>query len=347
MTGSPARSPLEERMHTLIRTAVWTEALGRAPGPIIPLSEGCASRLPFYCVHGLSGAASLLSDLARMLGPEQPFFGIQAPSAKRNAAFAATIEGIAADYVDALMHVQPTGRLVLGGWSIGSIIAFEMAHQLRRRGREDILLVNIDCEFPNVTPAISRSNPLYYWRVARNFPLWLSYEFRENPWGLRPFFARIRRKLAALGRQAWSGVEGRRDHGHAVGGFMDMSRFSPDHRAFVAALYDALYRYVPTRYAGPVLIYEASVQPFAHLRQVAATWRTVTIRPDIVPVAGTHAGIIKAPDGMALAGHLRRRLAEFAAAGAPPRRAPDIEEAAARESFARALSGAPAAMSAG
>lgn len=318
MTNSPFRSNLEERMETLIRKAIWNEVLGRAANAIVPLSEGIAGRPPFYCVHALSGAGSLLGDLARMLGPEQPFFAIQAPHKKRNAAFAASIEGMAEYYVDALLAFQPAGPLVLGGWSVGSIIAFEMAQQLRWRGHEDILLVNIDCEFLNVKPAISRRNPRYYWRVARNFPVWLSYEIRGKEWSAASFAIRIRNRFAASARMAWTrAAEGKLDRGHAVNGFMDTSRFSPDHKAFVASLYDALYHYVPAPYAGPVVIYEASVQPVAHLRQVAATWRRVT-RPEIVPVTGTHSSIIKPPDGTVLAEHLRHRLAGFAAAAPDP-----------------------------
>jgi thioesterase domain-containing protein len=315
-------SSLQDKMQALIHRAVWNEALGKVAHPILPLSEGIEERPPFYCVHALSGAGSILGELARLLGPEQPFFGIQAPTQKRTAAFAASIEGIAKYYVDALMEFQPTGRFALGGWSVGSIIALEMAQQLRRRrGRDDIMLVNIDCELLNVTAGLSRSNPLYFAKVLANFPAWLSYEVGGEHWSLGSFGVRVRNKITAWARMARSRiVEGRLVHGHAVDGFMDTSHFTPDHRAFVATLYDALYRYIPAPYPGAVVVYEASVQPFAHLRQVAATWRTIA-RPEVIPVTGTHASIIKAPDGRALAQHLRARLAMFAVAASPPREA--------------------------
>ncbi|MFH0708430.1 thioesterase domain-containing protein, partial [Escherichia coli] len=42
----------------------------------------------------------------------------------------ATIEEMAAQYVDAMRRVQPHGPYRLAGWCAGGNIAFEMAHQL-------------------------------------------------------------------------------------------------------------------------------------------------------------------------------------------------------------------------
>ena len=316
MTEAPPGTDLAGRMRHLIRMAVWQEALGRTSSVLLPLSDGRADRVPFYCVHALSGAGAVLTTLAEMLGPEQPFVAIQAPVPDRHAGFAGSIEAMARHYAEALMQAQPAGRLALGGWSVGGVIALEMAQYMRARGRHDILLVNIDCELVNVAAAISRRNPLYYWKVAANFPTWLAYDLRDHDWRLRSVIRRFRNKFQALARMARKRIAERRPaHGYAVDGFMDTSRFSADYRAFVRALYDAFYRYVPAAYAGPVVVFEASVQPVVHLRQVGATWRRIAA-PEIIPVTGTHESIIKAPDGIALAAELRRRLAAFAAPSA-------------------------------
>ncbi len=313
MTEAPPATDLAGRMQHLIRTAVWREALGRTSSVLLPLSDGRADGVPFYCVHALSGAGAVLTTLAEMLGPEQPFIAIQAPTSARHPGFARSIEAMAAHYVEALVKARPAGKLALGGWSVGGVIALEMAQQLRARGRRDILLVNIDCELVNVGADIARHSPRYYWKVAANFPTWLAYDLRDRDWRPRSVIRRFRNKFQALARMACRRIAERRPaHGYAVDGFMDTSRFSPDYRAFVRALYDAFYRYVPAPYAGPVVVFEASVQPVAHLRQVGATWRRIA-DPGIIPVTGTHESIIKAPDGIALAAELRRRLAAFAA----------------------------------
>ena len=40
---------------------------------------------------------------------------------------------MAARYLDAIRAVQPTGPYLLGGWSFGGVVAFEMARQLNQQ----------------------------------------------------------------------------------------------------------------------------------------------------------------------------------------------------------------------
>jgi len=67
----------------------------------------------FYCVHAIGGVAADFRHMARMLGPEQPFYGIQAPTDKRNAEFVSSIESISQYYVSELIKFQPEGAFEL------------------------------------------------------------------------------------------------------------------------------------------------------------------------------------------------------------------------------------------
>jgi thioesterase domain-containing protein len=51
---------------------------------------------------------------------------------------------MASDYLAALRAVQPEGPYLLGGWSLGGIIAFEMAQQLEAQGQKVALLALMD-----------------------------------------------------------------------------------------------------------------------------------------------------------------------------------------------------------
>ena len=109
-----------ERCNSLPARRPGPRSLGRAKNIIVPLNEGCA-RLPFYCVHSLSGKATDYIALARMRGPEQPLYGIQMPVKNRNADFGGAIASLSipaiADYYrEALERFQPSGALALGGW---------------------------------------------------------------------------------------------------------------------------------------------------------------------------------------------------------------------------------------
>ena len=55
---------------------------------------------------------------------------------------------MALSYIEALKEVQPEGPYLLGGWSMGGIVAFEMAQQLQRDGHEISLLALLDSHAP-------------------------------------------------------------------------------------------------------------------------------------------------------------------------------------------------------
>jgi thioesterase domain-containing protein len=113
--------------------------------PIVVAIQPHGPKLPFFCVHAVGGNVFSFIDLARRLGPEQPFYGLQSPDP---AVMAGTIEEMAASYVDALRPIQPEGPYLLGGWSMGAVVAWEMARQLRSRGETVQLLAMIDAPQP-------------------------------------------------------------------------------------------------------------------------------------------------------------------------------------------------------
>ena len=113
--------------------------------PLVPLQRA-GSRLPFFCVHPVSGEVNCFLDLASHLPPEQPFYALQ--TVLRSGSNGHDIGEIAAQYLEAIHSVQPHGPYLLGGYSLGGVIAFEMAHQLRSRGERVELLMLIDSPSP-------------------------------------------------------------------------------------------------------------------------------------------------------------------------------------------------------
>ena len=67
------------------------------------------------------------------LGRNQPCYGLQARGVEEGQDPHTRIEDMAACYIEAIRSVQPEGPYLLGGWSMGGEIAFEMAQQLHRR----------------------------------------------------------------------------------------------------------------------------------------------------------------------------------------------------------------------
>ena len=120
---------------------------------LVPMqAEG--SEPPLYCVHPAGGNLFCYTDLVRHLGRDQPFYGIQAEAAKPAFGASVGIESMAADYLRAIRTFQPQGPYRIGGWSMGGVIAFEMARQLEAEGELPELLVIIDAEAPSGQEAV-------------------------------------------------------------------------------------------------------------------------------------------------------------------------------------------------
>ncbi|WAM30215.1 non-ribosomal peptide synthetase [Myxococcus sp. NMCA1] len=121
---------------------------------LVPFDAGrSGTEVPFFCVHPVGGNVLAYAELARLLGPERPFYGLQAQGLDGSTPPLGTVEEMAAAYVEAIRTVQPAGPYLLGGWSVGGVIAYEMARQLRERGDTVALLALIDAYTPAVLNA--------------------------------------------------------------------------------------------------------------------------------------------------------------------------------------------------
>ena len=118
------------------------------------LSEG--SLPPFFCVHPIGGHVFAYHELARRLGPDQPFYGLQTPSFEDDMA-PPSLEDLAEQYWTAVRRVCPRGPYLLGGWSMGAVVAFEMASQLQSEGGEPVVLALFDPPAPATGDHIRRS----------------------------------------------------------------------------------------------------------------------------------------------------------------------------------------------
>ena len=115
--------------------------------PLIPIqSQG--NKIPFFAVHPIGGNVLCYADLARYLGTDQPFYGLQALGLNEAEKPVNSIEEMATVYIKEIQTIQASGPYYLGGWSMGGVIAFEIAQQLSARGQKVALLTLIDSYSP-------------------------------------------------------------------------------------------------------------------------------------------------------------------------------------------------------
>jgi amino acid adenylation domain-containing protein len=113
-------------------------------------------RQPFYCVHPSGGSVFCYAQLAQLIGEERPLHALEAAGLDGGIPERDLVT-MARTYVEAVRAAQPQGPYLLGGWSIGGVIAFEMARQLVAAGESVARLVVIDSEPPTAEPAPSPS----------------------------------------------------------------------------------------------------------------------------------------------------------------------------------------------
>jgi thioesterase domain-containing protein/acyl carrier protein len=104
---------------------------------------------PLFFFPPAGGTVTHYADLARRMGPEQPFLALHAPGLTGDEAPLESVEALAARYVEEIRAARPHGPYWLGGWSAGGVPAFEAAHQLRAAGEEVALVAILDAPAPD------------------------------------------------------------------------------------------------------------------------------------------------------------------------------------------------------
>ncbi|MCI0574921.1 MAG: thioesterase domain-containing protein, partial [Chloroflexi bacterium] len=174
------QSPTVQGLAAVLRQG---EEMTITSSSLVPLQVGNEKKRPLFFVHPGGGNVFSYSDLVRYLGPEWSFYGFQARGiADPKEAPHTRVETMAGYYLKLLRQVQPEGPYFLGGWSVGGVVAFEMAWQLQKQGHEVGLLALVDSPVPNPhkTPALAYRAPRKSWLKARRGiarPVWflLSY----------------------------------------------------------------------------------------------------------------------------------------------------------------------------
>jgi amino acid adenylation domain-containing protein len=114
--------------------------------PLVALSGGPGD-LPLFMIHAIGGTVFAYAELARELASTFGVTGLQAPALAGADGTAASLTALVSDYTERIRAAQPTGPYRLAGWSMGGIVAYEIARRLEQAGAEVGLLVMLDAPF--------------------------------------------------------------------------------------------------------------------------------------------------------------------------------------------------------
>ena len=137
-------------------------AIDKPPTKSLVTISPSGERTPFFIVHGAGGNVLFLWSMARAMAGTRPIYGFQAFGVDGSDMPDATVEEMAARYI-AELRAAHAGPYLLGGYSGGGIVAFEMVRQLQAMGEEVKFLVLFDSVPPGKAeppPKVARRNLL-------------------------------------------------------------------------------------------------------------------------------------------------------------------------------------------
>jgi thioesterase domain-containing protein/acyl carrier protein len=287
----------------LARLARRAGRAGRRPGGPSHLSvhEGGTKR-PVYMIHAYLGTVLRYRQLGGHLSHDRPLVGIQVQAFDSGSQPTRTsVDQMAAEAVDQIRALQPTGPYVVGGHSAGGLVAYETARLLVAEGERVPLVILLDSPLPR--------SPLHYlWAEAvLNWP-----DFRSaSP-------AQRRHHLATI-------VSGHQGHGSTPASDRVGATISRSHRASNVAV----RHYSPGLYRGAMAVLHTRQGTLMALGKEDLGWSAVARGPvTSIAIPGQHNTIFDVPQLGVIGESLDRLLDDIddhpRLYGLTPRAAPAI-----------------------
>jgi acetoacetyl-CoA synthetase len=240
---------------TIAALAVLLEQPTAPRFPALVLLKAGAKKPPLFLAHGLGGSVMDFFQPVRHIQSDHPIYGMQARGIDGVDEPLESIEDMAQFYLDAIKELQPRGPYVLIGYSLGGLVALEMAQRLSANGGKIALLAMLDA-YPHMR--------------------YLS---------LGP-----RMRLAA--RQAGRGLHilGNRGGGAPYQPPVGVS-LTPAMQRVRDSAYLALTRYRPRFYRGKIKFVRAAISS-GFPDDAAAVWAPLAEKIEVDTVPGDHLGMI-------------------------------------------------------
>lgn len=271
------QAPTIAGLAELMRREGWSPSWSS----LVPIQPR-GSRAPFFCVHGIGGTVLRFRDLARHLGEDQPFYGLQAKGLDGRQACASSVEEMAADYIRDMQKAQPQGPYLLGGYSFGGMVALEMAQQLRAEGEEVGIVALLDT-FPGRPMSSSEL-------LAKLLRMPVKEKISYSIGRARRFATYVQRRLSR--------------------------QLPPDLLAVRKACYLAESRYVPKVYTGAITVFRPSTKSLRSIDDAMGGWNDWSAGGvEIHEISGRHDNIFFEPNVALLAEKLSECLRRTTASG--------------------------------
>ena len=141
------RTELKQRKGEILAFLASAQTLAGQARALVPL-QAHGRGAPVFGVPGHNGDVFCYRALARELGDEHPFFGLQPPGVDGQREPLTRVEDIAAYFAEQIQAFSPEQPCFIAGYCAGGTIAFELAQQLARNGVTVPLLALFGSPYP-------------------------------------------------------------------------------------------------------------------------------------------------------------------------------------------------------
>ncbi|MDJ0567708.1 MAG: thioesterase domain-containing protein, partial [Pleurocapsa sp. MO_192.B19] len=112
---------------------------------------------PLFCIHPVGGQVMAYKHLANCLGSDRPIYGLQSRAINDPTQEHSSIEEMASEYTKAILQERPQGPYYLMGWSMGGVLAVNIAKQLEQQEQQVAFVGLVDAFLiPEKTPTKKR-----------------------------------------------------------------------------------------------------------------------------------------------------------------------------------------------
>ena len=259
------------------------------PNTLVEVRRG-GTGTPIYFPPGALGEVLVTSTIRDALPENVPVYAFRQPL---DLPLDVSMETMAARFCTDLETWQPTGAISFAGYSFAGLLAYEMARQLKARGRQIRLLVIFDTGPDLSAGGGARGAATRAWLFLKNLPVWIDEDLIRSL--DRDTVGRLRRSLQKH-------VRARFRYRSAVPGFVpkvehlfDVSQWSPALYALVENNLKILGAFAYQPYDGNIVLFRARARPLLHPQTWDLGWQPLARGVRVIPAPGNHHTLMLEP----------------------------------------------------
>ena len=254
---------------------------------LVLIQAGDTAKPPLFCIHPVGGNILEYYSLATYLGNERAIYGLQSQGLDGLQPPLTRIEDMASKYIQELLTVAPDGPYLLIGYSLGGLIAFEIARQLQAQGKQVDFLGLLDIPAPKVPPlrpSLLKALPIHVsnlWQLDR-----------AERW--QYIVDRINHRFKKVDPREF-----------LIRGLSEINP-SPQLLNIINSNFHADRDYYPQSYTGNMYLFRCQVQPMEYALYRDLGWSDLVDGNVLTRnIIGNHHGVLREPNVGSLAENLK------------------------------------------